>query len=185
MADTGWLIAVGGRSDSSKGAVAWSTPGNVTASDNAYAQVGLAANESEWCMARYLKTVSIPNGAAIRGVEVKAEIRSNGTATVVDLQMYNGAEFIGTAKNPGTVVPASDTELTWGSPTDLWDVQWVFAQPGCGFEWGIRIAEAVSGNSRIDAMYVKFYYDFAGRGPGFINHGGPDDNVGTGANQTG
>lgn len=122
---TEWKSAGAGANDSSVGDQAWSNPGNITASDDSYAESVLISGETTQILRATtfgFTTSDIPNGATILGIEVGVERSADG-ATFVDLlaRLRTGAGQTGDDKaDTGTGWPTSDAEVIYGGSSDTW-----------------------------------------------------------------
>ena len=112
------------------GTVAWSNPGNATASDTSYATAG---NMSQGVTSNYLKCTgfnfaAVPVGATISGITVYVTRKSNSTsATLRDKYVYLlKAGTISTAMNGLTTTnyTTSDVAEQHGGSTNLWGGLW-------------------------------------------------------------
>lgn len=124
---TAWKSAGTGADVSGVGTVTWSTPGNITAFDDAYA-VGVTAGSgnitTHWLRATNFgfDIDDIPSGATILGIEVGIERKSN-TGDAVDNQLFlrKTSGQVGDDKASATAYPASDTEELYGGSADDWN----------------------------------------------------------------
>lgn len=121
MASQGPLSPSSGTNDTSTGTFAWTNPGNITSSDNAYATVNTPGALSNYLVGSCYG-FTIPAGATVTGVVVDIE-RKSPFAVVKDniLKLIKGGVISGTDKaDTSTVWPGGDTYKTYGSSTDLW-----------------------------------------------------------------
>lgn len=151
-----------GTDDSSFGTVAWSNPGNVTASDDSRATVVLLLNEES----HYLKAVnfgfSIPSNAVIKGigVEVEASALTLG-ADITDIAVrIVKNNSIGTTDRTSTVAwSTSDTYRRYGGAADLWGDTWTAADINIvNFGFAIAVKAAAADSARIDHIRLTVYY---------------------------
>jgi hypothetical protein len=110
------------------GTVAWTTPGNATASDDAYAQAAPGGGDTNYLHANNFN-FSIPSPAVIKGIEVSIE-RHAALGTIKDsrLRIVKGGT-VG-ATEMGDLVstwPLADTVKTYGSNSNLWGETWTAA----------------------------------------------------------
>lgn len=167
MANTGLVIAGSGANDASAGDVAWTTPGNVTASDNSRAQ---AINIDSGQTSQYLKATgfdfsAIPAGSTIDGIQVRVERSEKyGNNNSVDhtIQLLKAGSRVGTNKaDTVTNWPTTDTNADYGGSTDLWGTTWTLAQiQASNFGVSIRFGPPTSKNHEayVDAVWIKVWY---------------------------
>jgi len=122
-----------GSTSADSGAVDWTNPGNVTASDNSRATASLAKGDVSY----YLKATgfgfSIPTGSTINGITIEiersiAEATSNtkdNSVKIIKDGTITGDEKADTA----TLWPVNsgDAYATYGGSTDKWGVSWTVA----------------------------------------------------------
>lgn len=119
MTSTGDTAAGAGATVVRGGSTAWTTPGNITTSNNAWAT---ATVPSDYLVSSTYG-FSIPAAATITGVTVKVEASETGTGTsnyVIQLSSNTTPTLIGSSKNSATVNGTTDAVQTFGSATDLW-----------------------------------------------------------------
>jgi hypothetical protein len=111
------------------GTVAWSNPGNITASDNSYATAPLSAGEQT----NYLRAsnfgFNIPTTATIVGIEVVVErfggvFGSQAGASDTIVRMVKSGTIAGDNKSLGSEYPVFEMTSTFGAATDLWGTTW-------------------------------------------------------------
>ena len=116
-------------SDNATGTIPWVNPTNATSSDNVYTTATFTITSESY----YLKATnfgfSIPAGATIDGILVEVE-RFNQFSS--EDQVYD--KYVKIVKSDGTIGttnkanlinwPASDTYVSYGTSTDLWDETW-------------------------------------------------------------
>lgn len=132
MATQGPNSAGTGADDSSYGNIAWSNPGNITSSDNAYASAAIATIPGHQ-PSHYLKATnfgfSIPGGSTILGILVEIEKNGNdgaGTYAVDDRMRLVKAGVIGSTDKADTATawPTADAYASYGGSADLWGDSW-------------------------------------------------------------
>lgn len=99
--------------------IAWTDPGNITASDNARATCTLNLNEVSDDLTAKTFGFSLPDGT-VSGIEVEWE--KSGGSDLIDQQVqliFGGAE-VGNNKSTGATWPAADTYVSYGGAADLW-----------------------------------------------------------------
>jgi hypothetical protein len=112
MANTGWLSAGSARTFAS-GSSAWSSVGNITASDNSYATTNIPGSSYSNTLIAYNFGQSIPAGATIDGIEVSYEGKvSTGTVGAYTYLVTNAAT------NDGTTGTVTNVEWQTFSTTD-------------------------------------------------------------------
>ena len=188
MPDTGWIIAQSAVNDTGKGTIVWADPERVTADDGSNSTAILNINESNWLRSSHNFENMLPIDSVITGVEVRVQIDGDASSTerVVEVQLHNGTEFIGTAKTPNTTIPNSPTNLDFGASDDLWDAVLNLIQigfcAGTPVHFGTRAdSDGSSITISVDATWMKLHYlpkdDHPGGGPRDIGGG---DNVNPG-----
>ncbi len=177
MPDTGFIIASAGVDDAGKGTVAWGNPGNVTADDGTDAVSSVSANESHWLRSSHDFSGILPINAVITGVTVRLQVFGVAAKVerVIELQLHNGLEFIGSAKTPNTTIPDSATNLGFGGAEDMWDatlnlIQIAFCDNPLQFAFRVD-GDGFGASVSCDAMWIKIHYQQKDNHPG----GGPRD----------
>jgi hypothetical protein len=112
-----------GADDSSVGSLAWTNPGNITASDNTYA-TGAGPGTSH-----YLKATnfgfSIPSGATINGIQVEWERKSTGGGcTDSSVKIVKGGTISGTDQSAGATWSTTESFVSFGGSSNLWGTTW-------------------------------------------------------------
>ena len=171
---TDWIIASSAVDDSGKGTVTWMSPGAVTADDGNEASASVSStNESHWLRSSHDFANLLPINAIITGVEVRAQCSgvAGSVERVIEVQLHNGVQFIGTAKTPNTTIPDSATDLDFGASDDTWDAVLNLIQIGfctLPIQFAIRV-DSDGGLGRIvlvDAMWMKLHFGGSGGGGG-------------------
>jgi hypothetical protein len=130
MENTGAISAGTGADDSAIGTVTWGNPGNITSSDNTYATAPYTGAGFPNEVSHYLKATnfgfSIPDGAAINGIVVEAEITVNGFFVMTDheVKIVKGGTIGSTNKAQGNFWPEEEAYESYGSSSDLWGESW-------------------------------------------------------------
>lgn len=134
-ATAGPSFPTSGVNDTSIGTTAWTSPGNVTASENTRATVTLAKNSG---VSQAIKATgfgfAIPSDAQINGITVEWETSENGDAAAGGIQ-DNAVRLVraGTIETTDLsnttfwVAPASETFVTYGGVANLWGAAWTAA----------------------------------------------------------
>jgi len=160
---TAWKSAGAGANDASVGDVAWSNPGNITASDDNYASAGdggffpittqiLRATNFGFT------TSDIPSGATILGIEVGIERRNEfSDSTDVLVQLRTGSGRTGDDKaDTGTTWPSSDAEVIYGGAADDWNAGLTDADiRGSDFGVDFRADAADTFSSQPDVDHIR------------------------------
>ncbi|MFA4831718.1 MAG: hypothetical protein WC618_06185 [Patescibacteria group bacterium] len=124
-----------GVNDTSIGVTAWTTPGNVTASDNTRATVSLVKNSG---VSQAINATgfgfAIPSDAQIDGITVEWETSEGGLAAAggikdnaVRLVRAGTIEATDRSNTTFWVAPASEAFVTYGGVADLWGATWTAA----------------------------------------------------------
>lgn len=153
--------------DSSAGALAWTNPGNATASDNAYATSALSSSNTT---SQYLKATtfgfSIPSNSIINGIQLDVE-RSEASVSSTNIQdnavylVKGGTIQTGTNKATATNWPASDAYANYGSGSDLWGNTWTASDINATNFGAVIQAKRSGSNSetaRVDHMRITITY---------------------------
>jgi len=149
----------GGGSDS------WSTPGNITASDDTYANIsgpGFISKDLECTNFGF----AIPAGATIDGIEVNMErYRSAGSINDLSVKLLNadgsGGESSGD-KSTGLAWTTVESIVTFGNSTDKWGETWTPAKINSS-TFGLRFqcqGFSIMGNDvgLVDHVEITVYY---------------------------
>ena len=160
MPSTGAIIASTGASLTGIGAVAWTNPGNITASDNTYATASLNNSVSRWLVATNFNFSTIPDDAVILGVTGTIEAKYTiGVASITTASFVVGDAVVGTQKSLSQAVTTSDVNYTVGNASDLWGyliTPAVLKVSTTG--WAVSFTSAVVANVSVDAMYLTVEY---------------------------
>jgi hypothetical protein len=162
------------------GTQAWSTPTNITNSDNAYATVAL-----NWQTSRYLQAsnfgFAVPSTAIIDGVKV--EIENNKTAGNISddatygVKLVKGGTVQGNNNRSFANWPTTDAYTTYGSNSDKWGLTLTPTDVNAS-NFGVAISATAflsSGTARIDHIRITVYY----HNPGVAVMGDCNDNDAT------
>lgn len=158
-----------GEDNSFSGTEVWSSPGNITSSNDAYASVTVTENlsndVSHWLVGRGYG-LGVPTNVSIAGIQATVEGKKTaGTAGAIIrvTLMVNGAP-VGTAKiDGGGSYSTSDTIVTYGGANDLWGASLTPDNTnGAGFGIAVQV-ESVGGlgtsySFAVDHITVKVYY---------------------------
>ena len=169
MSTQGPLSAGTGANDSAFGTVAWSSPGNVTASDDSRATAVTTAGQTT----QYLKATnfgfSIPSGATINGIVVEFEVSATvGSGSRDERIRIIKGETIGSTDNRvlSPLYSTTDSYVTRGSSSDLWGESWTDSDINSS-TFGVAIAcknifIKLGTTIRIDHVRITVYYTAGG-----------------------
>jgi prepilin-type N-terminal cleavage/methylation domain-containing protein len=142
--------------DASFGTVAWSNPGNAMSSDNVYATVVLAAENSHRLKATDFG-FSIPAGATIKGIitEMKAKTLS-GNVSFGYGRVKNGI----TGGVGGAGFSTTENYISLGSSSYLWNTTWTPSDiNNSGFGFYVYTNNLSTDTVYIDHIRITVYYD--------------------------
>jgi len=159
---TGWVLAGAGANNADAGDVAWTNPGNVTASDDARATANVASPDTT----QYLHATSfghaLPAGATVTGVEVRVERHASAADRVQDhtVQLIKGGTRQGDNKaDTGTSWPDADATVDYGGSTAMWSLALTKADvEAAGFGVALRGKSSVNAQHRVDAIWTNIHY---------------------------
>jgi parallel beta-helix repeat protein len=151
--------------DTTFGDIPWVNPGNAATSDDAYATCTLSYNER----GNYLKATNfgfaIPTAATINGILVEFEKDQDGEdyAGIKDQRVRIVKSWVigSTNRKLGSTWPTSDTYVSHGSNSDLWNETWTPADINYnGFGVAISPTEAAPAEetARIDHIRITDFY---------------------------
>lgn len=124
MSTAGPTICGTGANDAAYGAVAWSNPTRVTASDASYATASLGAGQ----ISNYLKATNfgflIPGGSTINGIAVTVGRLAGSFIIDSRVRIVKGGTVGATDKSNGSSWSSLPTAMTYGDATDLWGETW-------------------------------------------------------------
>jgi len=148
------------------GTVAWTNPDNAKVSDNVYAT---ASGAKPWT-SHYLKATnfgfSIPSGAIINGILVEIEEKGSTPSPAHEsaIKIVKADGTIGTTnKSTGATLPSSDTYISYGSDSDLWDETWDDTKIN-DIDFGVVFSIAGNGGTGgyVDHIRITVYYTETG-----------------------
>jgi hypothetical protein len=151
-----------GANDASFGTGAWTTPTNITASDNARATQSLAAGATT----QYLKATNfgftIPAGATIDGIVVEVEELGGAGLVEARARIVKADATIGTTdKSTGAALPSSDTYRSYGGAADLWSETWTptsINDPDFGFVFAATNEAGAARTVSVDHVRITVHY---------------------------
>ncbi len=156
-----------GADDAGTGSVTWTSPENITTSDNIGAGAGLTSLNTT---SHYLKATnfgfSIPSGATINGIVVEWERKDNDImgANSKDnaVRIVKGGTIGATDKSSASTWPASDAYASYGSSSDLWGETWTVSDINAStFGAALSAISVISANSAaptVDHVRITVYY---------------------------
>lgn len=158
--DTGWLplTTYSGYTSSS----------NAAADDGAEATFTLPADEYNESFTGVQITSTVPTGATIIGIELRAELRQSGSGQgIVDLvKLIKGGTTTGDNKTDIYNLTATGVKRTYGGPTDLWGLTLSDTDVNAsnfGFRLGFTEVDAEDDVViRIDVVEIRIYYTPSG-----------------------
>lgn len=156
--------------DSTTGTKVWSNPNNAKVSDNVYATVLIAyKNQSH-----YLKATNfgfaIPIGATIKGIITEIECTrssSNIYENSIKIVKSNGS-FGSTNKSTQAYLPSTDTYLSYGSTTDLWNEIWTVTDIN-DVNFGVGFSFFGIGTCYVDHIRITVYFSLSSNRLGVID----------------
>jgi hypothetical protein len=147
------------------GTIAWTTPGNAMASDDAYAQAAPGGGDTNYLHANNF-SFNVPPPAEIRGIEVDIERRS-ALGTVVDsrVRLVKGGVVGTTDMASGTMWPTTDTVATYGNDSELWGETWTAADINAsGFGVVLSVTDGADA-AFVDHISITVHYALCGDVP--------------------
>jgi hypothetical protein len=171
MSSSQTFIAGSGISSSLGGSftgTAWTSPGNITASDNTYASVtlnGTSAISSE-CLVAQDFGFEINGMATILGIVVNVERKASANGYIRDNSVYliKNGNYHGNNKSVGTYWTTTEGDAVYGSPTDLWGSSLLpedIRSPTFGFmiQATYQNAYFTPATAYVDAIEMTIYYE--------------------------
>lgn len=157
--------------DAGVGTIAWSNPGNASASDDSRA---VTASLSSSAISHYLKCTgfgfAIPSGHAIFGIQALLEWRGAGTAGARENRLRivkAGSIGSSTAHDGSSDLPGSDAVEAFGGYGDLWGETWTPADvndSGFGLAVSCRAPIIFSGTAEVDQVRLAVLHGFPATG---------------------
>ena len=166
MASQGPISAGAGANQAGVGTVAWSSTGNVVASDNTRASAILSAgNQSQYLVASSFG-FSVPGGSTIDGIVVEVE-RHGSNTNVLDnrVRIVKGGVIGSTDKSSVSQWPitsGSEAYASYGGTSDLWGETWTASDINAS-DFGVAVS-AKNTNPKIlrvanvDHVRITVYY---------------------------
>ncbi|MDO8559399.1 MAG: hypothetical protein Q7R84_03645 [bacterium] len=114
--------------DAGGGGAVWSTPQNIAASDNLYANSSANSGNSNFLKATGFN-FSIPNGSQIEGIEVEIEgyyycVWPGCFATLNSVRLLKNNVSVGTTKNTSSFNLNIEANYFLGNVNDVWGESW-------------------------------------------------------------
>jgi hypothetical protein len=163
--DTGWVDLTTFSDDNALGTITWTIPGNAVAEDGASAT---AFSTSAGVTTHYLKGlalngVSVPAGATIQGVEVRAKkARSATGVTDAVVSLVKGGAIGGDNNASGSDWPAALAYTTYGANNDMWGLA-LTPDDVNGATFGAVLACTIAPQfvtALIDHLQIKVVYEY-------------------------
>lgn len=176
MASTGFILAGTGANNADAGNNAWSSTGNITASDNSRATTGTIEHPNT---SQYLHATNfgfaIPSGATIDGIEARVERleQTGDTEGMQDIvvQLIKGGTRSGDNNADLTTVWSStESAVDYGGAADLWgntlddtdvNASTFGVAVRCQYDPGDDDSTAL-----VDAIWINVHYTEGGGGGG-------------------
>jgi hypothetical protein len=183
---TSATLPTSGTDDSAVGTVAWSNPGNITASDNTYALFSSSVSGS---VSHYLKGLTfgfaIPAGATINGITMVNARKGNFSQIGKDckdntLSLVKAGVVESTNKaDTSTRWPTTEADATYGSASDLWSSTWTASDinnANFGVVLSAKLTTDGTQDCSVDNFTITVTYTAAAGNPGagffMISHAG-------------
>ena len=171
------------------GSLAWTTPANITSTNDAWAtRVLSSTTASNYIIATSSTGMDIPPYATITGIEVFIERGQNGgsgTARDNVVQLLKTGGLVGSNLAVATAWKTTEQQARYGSSTALWGTTWTPADVNSrnfGLAFAVQgSAVGASATARIDHIIVNVYYTI----PSSIEYGSSTNIVASGATTTG
>jgi hypothetical protein len=184
-----YQTALTGNNNTSAGSIAWTNPGNITSTDNAFAQLTVSSTTaSNYLVASTSGGLNIPTSATITGIEVHIERhRAGGSAGEIrdnTAQLMRNGALVGSNIAVTTNWGTGDRQMQYGSSTALWGTTWTpddFNNGNFGFAFAVQgVAVGANRIARVDQIVVHVYYTI----PSSIEFGSSTNIVASGASTT-
>ena len=148
MADSGWLDC--SEYESNNG---WFNPQYMHGSDGNSA-LGFDGDDVK----QYAFGFSIPSGATIDGIEVRAELETFSGSSSLDLDLYYNSRATAAPTTKNVVAPASMDWVATGGSTDLWGrASWADTD-FTDANFAIKVTSYADTIVDVDALQAKVYY---------------------------
>jgi len=151
--------------DVSFGTVAWTSPGNATASDDTYAQASPGGGNTNYLEANNFN-LGVPASGIIDGIEVGIEKRS-ALGSIVDarIRIVKGGVVGATDRSSVATWPTTDTVVIHGGPTDKWGDTWTAADVNAS-NFGVAISATDAFDvAGVDHITITIYYSLCDPAP--------------------
>lgn len=160
MASEGPLSAGAGADDAGVGTTAWTDPGNIVSSNDAYATAvdGGSGSTSHYLVASTFG-FAIPDGATIDGIVVDWERSGGAGVTDNRIRIVKGGTIGTEEKSVSAEWGAFDQYDTFGSSSDLWGETWTAADinaAGFGATLSATLGSLATGS--VDHCRITVYY---------------------------
>lgn len=147
--------------------LSWNSPSNATTNDNTYSNFGdlpSVGNYTDYLVATDFG-FTIPTTATIAGILVEVECADpNGVTSDYSVRIVKGKSIGSGERATGSLFPATDTYISYGSSTDLWGESWIPDDINDG-GFGIAISAerknaGGSTDGMIDDIRITVFYNF-------------------------
>lgn len=162
-------------SDSAVGAIAWSSSGSASASDDSYASAEMGMGQDSYYLKATNFSFSIPNDATIDGIKAEFEGHSEaGSIVSSSVRLVKGGVISGNDKgsingsywSDGSEIGAeADEYVVFGGATDLWGLTLTPADINAsnfGFTLQALCDDGFFCYAAVDHMRITVYYSTAG-----------------------
>jgi hypothetical protein len=152
--------------DSTTGTIAWSNPGNVTASDNTYATAGMAGSQISHYLTAAGFGFSLPSDATVQGILVEWERKLGSGTDCRDnaVRIIKGAVIGSTDRSAGGNWPGSEAYASYGGSSDLWGLTWTAADVNASnFGAALSATTTSGGQAAVDHVRITITYAYDGQ----------------------
>lgn len=149
----------------------WTDSFNIVSSNNSYAVVGLSGGDFNYRTSNTLSATNfsfaIPSLATIDGIICTVERKASLANTITDYSVQilkNGSVPSGSddKQDGGTFWSTTEGDVSYGSPTDLWNTTWSASDiNNSNFGFAVRceyIPAYSNASAFVDLMYIRVYY---------------------------
>ena len=160
-------LAGAGSDDSSRGAVAWTSPGLITALGGASASAVLTAGQESHYLKALTFNLNVPSTATISGIrlDVAATGQPNNAVDDGAVRLVKAGTIQTGERARGDLLwYGQEVFRTYGGPTDLWGTTWTASDVN-NVNFGAAITATapmgVGATALVDAMQITVYYTLA------------------------
>lgn len=145
------------------GTVAWGSPVNVLASDNARSAAALGGSATSNYLVATGFGFDIPDSATINGITIGVERRRTGSGNILDFASRLVKAGVIQSTDVLSTANWSTTEgyVNRGSTSNLWGTAWLpsdINDPGFGFALSARTTTATAGGADVDHIRATITY---------------------------